>query len=503
MPLNSPDTSQLARSRLRNFASDSFIVGICKVLEKLRGIVALVFIVKLMGTLEFGVWSQIIAFTGFAAALSEMSLHQALVRHIGAERNENNRASMYMTILLLSLFIGMVATALICFFSNGISNLILCDSAYARYFFAGAFLVPLEAVIQINLNLYRGVNRIKHYSFQSLALSLLEVVAICLYLSFSRSLLGLIWILVAIRSAFSSFQIIHIISFLGFSKPSKIFAKTAVKYCIPLLPSQLSVWIMDRADRFFIGAMLGPMSLGIYSACYNICSLLNLLIVPFSITLLPYVAAGWNQSRELVTQYINFSLKVFLRLALPATLMLTLFSYNIMRIVSNTNIAENSRTIIALVSSGIVIWGVGVIRGMMLHGAKKTIHIGSIRLTTAILNVLLNLWLIPLMGLAGAALATLVSYSVATLLLWLFTKAYFARHIGTAYVLKVVLASVGMGLPLLLLTRPTSSILFLGASALVCVFIYFILLWILGLFDAQEKRLIKKWSSQTLPISFS
>jgi len=390
----------------------------------------------------------------------------------------------------LALLLGGITTIIICFSSQQVSKWFLRDAIYSDYFFAGAFLIPFQIALQINLNLFRGLGRIKFFAFQSLALSIIETFAICLYITFNPFLLGLIWLLVAIRGLFAFFQFCYIGVTLGFAKPRYNLIKSAIKYSLPLLPSGMSVWITDRVDRLFIGAMIGPVGLGIYSACYTFANTIMLLVTPFQTTLLPYVSAAWDSSRELVTQYLNLSIKIFIRLAMPAILFLTFTSVDFLNLLGNQEIARHSRILVLFISAGLALWGTGIFFGIVLHGAKKTYHIGAIRLVTAILNILLNATLIPLLQLQGAALATLLSYGVAAFLLWFFANKHLAIDISSLYVLKVAIAIGCMGLSFFIL--PNDSIFFLALKLLTGGVIYLLLLFALNLIDTSEKNYLRR-----------
>jgi len=75
----------------------------------------------------------------------------------------------------------------------------------------------------------------------------------------------------------------------------------------------------------------------------------------------------------------------------------------------------------------IYIWaGVGIFLGtainqyLMSEDMLKAIFI--LNLSTMIINIILNLYLIPLIGLNGAAIATLISYSITPIIILVFNK---------------------------------------------------------------------------------
>lgn len=444
------------------FARDTVIAAVGTMVEKLRGIVSLFVIVRLMGTASFGVWAQAMAFMTFVAGSSELCLHQALVRFGSEVKDSESRSRYYFTTMCVVLVIGLAACAVVLHLSDAISQFLLNNNSYGLVFRAAAVWIPCQMVFMINLHMLRAEGRILSYTLQSATLSTLDIVLIVFVLAFNQNLLHLILSLAGLRLLISVCQIVLLRSRLAALTIDLDFLKRALTYSIPLIPGQLSTWIMDRIDRFFIGAMLGPTALGIYSGCYNVASAVRLLIAPFGVTLLPYISRYWNENKSLACQYAQISTKVFALASIPATLVLGVFSEPIMSVLANEEMGQSSRVILFLVASGITCWGMGVIRGPILHGAEKTHVLGIVRVFSALLNVVLNLVLIPKYQLVGAAIATLAAYATASLLIWLLS----AQHIDVtpkpSFFIRIILLNSVFALVLLALRRfPTGPAVFL------------------------------------------
>jgi peptidoglycan biosynthesis protein MviN/MurJ (putative lipid II flippase) len=73
-----------------------------------------------------------------------------------------------------------------------------------------------------------------------------------------------------------------------------------------------------------------------------------------------------------------------------------------------------------------------------LHISKKTLHISLIACVSVLVNILLNLYLIPIFDIKGAALSTLVAMLTNTLLVVYFSKKYFSLHLQTKDLLVFV-----------------------------------------------------------------
>jgi len=83
-----------------------------------------------------------------------------------------------------------------------------------------------------------------------------------------------------------------------------------------------------------------------------------------------------------------------------------------------------------------------VAAGLFIH--RKTKQIMSVVLSAAILNVALNIILVPRIGILGAAIATLVSYALASCALAVTSRRFLPVRLPWATMARAALAALGM-----------------------------------------------------------
>ncbi|MGB3478338.1 MAG: oligosaccharide flippase family protein [bacterium] len=481
----------IRREPIRKFIYDNIIVAFAKILLRLRGLVVLPLIVKLMGTTYYGLWIQIILFAGLLTTLAEFNLHQSLVRFIPEEKEHSGIATMYFSQLSVILVTSIALILVVLFLSNTISNLILKNAAWAHYIVLGAFIIPFECINIINLHYYRGSGRIKFYSIANVIVPFTEVLGLIFVLLLTRSFTYVLLFTIGIRAFYALIFTIHIVSLTGLEKPNWITTKRMLSYSAPLFLSAISLWSLDKMDRFFIGGYLGANDVGIYSACYSLSGVVLLSLAPFQITLLPKISELWGNNKETAQRYLHYSLKVFLILSFLSIAALVALSKPILLLLSNAEIAADSTFLTLLIGGGLILWGVSVMQIMILHGEKKTGTIGIIRFISAILNIVLNLLLIPNFGIEGAAIATLISYTFAFVLYGISGSKIMQIPVDYMKLLVVIGTSSLIGLFLYLLAGAITDFWVIIPLTLLCSIFYFIILKLLNVIDKKDIALLK------------
>lgn len=479
---------------MREFVADNLIVAVAMLIGKLRGLVTLPLVVGTIGTAGYGRWSQLLAFVNFLAVIISWSLHLPLIRFIAADRKAAPR--IYSTVLLLEMGLTAACGLLLLPFSNVASGALLGDAGMGKHLAVCLALVFFNNVRMINMNVYRAYDRFLARAVVELAASAIDLGLIMVALIFTRDLLMALIAMTAWAAVAAVFTTWHAGRLTGIGRPAKDIAKRALAYSAPLLPAALSLWMMDRSDRFFVGHYLGATEVGIYSASYALGSLVIQAQVPFQMTLFPKVAALWDSDRAGAKRYIELSNKFFLTLAIPFTAAGAVIGPALLDRIGNAEIAAKSAVLMVLVAAGVTLYGVSIMQVQVLHGARRTGVQGMVSIVTAILNVGLNVVLLPRVGTVGAAIATLVSYAVTCVALASVARRYLAISYFPLYLVKCGVASAVMLAPMWALARRGTAGL-VGALA-AGVVTYFVALVALRAFDAEEIGLAKKaWAKIT------
>lgn len=178
-----------------------------------------------------------------------------------------------------------------------------------------------------------------------------------------------------------------------------------LSFCGPLVPSSLGIFVLTYADRISITSIMTLADLGVFGIGYRIASVVSVIMVGFQGAITPLIYARYkddNTPSELARLFRSF---VFGALIIASGL--SIFSREILMILTMPQYYSAGRVIPFLVVATFLSSMYVFMPGLAI--AKKTKVMALINFLGALLNILLNLFLIPLYGIAGAALSTLIS----------------------------------------------------------------------------------------------
>lgn len=199
--------------------------------------------------------------------------------------------------------------------------------------------------------------------------------------------------------------------------------KQMLSYGMGLLPGQVSAWVLTLIDRYFLKAMTGLSTVGIYSMAYKIGMLIYpVFIAPFSDAFTPfkykvYKEQGGKDRMIKVFNYYNF-------IGWLCILGVSLFSSAAISILSTPLYWEGFK-VVPLIAFSYYLWGMGQFYGLGLHIANKMLLNSLISTVAAVTNVIANFILIPRYGMYGAAVSTIISYVIANIMFFHAGKKYY------------------------------------------------------------------------------
>ncbi len=216
--------------------------------------------------------------------------------------------------------------------------------------------------------------------------------------------------------------------------------KAAVFFGLPLVPHFAAHWILSASDRLILERFVPLAEVGVYTAGYIIgwsVSVIKLAItnamIPLYGTLNVKVSSEQEHLAELTTYYVA--------VLAVAALAVTAFRHEILSVVGSGGYDSAGAVVpwVALGAFCLALYNPSVQVLNLVAGRSKVIGVGTI--AAAGLNILLNLLLIPMVGIVGAAISTAVSYLLLAALM--FVAAQRAVRLPYEYGrLGVVLASV-------------------------------------------------------------
>ncbi len=229
------------------------------------------------------------------------------------------------------------------------------------------------------------------------------------------------------------------------------------RFGLPLVPTALFLWTTNFSDRLFLVKLADTTEVGLYSVGVRIASAMVLLLTAFRLAW-PAFAYSIEDEREARHTYAYVLTYLVLVTTWVAT-GLTLLSPWIVEWLAAPTFADSSQVVGPLVFASVAFGGYIVV-AIGVGRARRTQFNWVVTGAAAVVNIALNLILIPPYGMMGAAVATIAAYTTMFVgMSWWSQRIYHVpyqwRRVLTAGLAGVALAVagklVGGGLPVAVL----------------------------------------------------
>jgi O-antigen/teichoic acid export membrane protein len=263
--------------------------------------------------------------------------------------------------------------------------------------------------------------------------------------------------------------------------------RTFATFGLPMAVVGISATCIAISDRYVIAAVLGVDDAGMYSAPYDLTfRSLNMAMLGCYLTLSPMVFRSFDRGDEVTArQHLVSQARLQLALGLPLAFMLGLGAPLVSRIAFGEDFRETAERLIPWFAAAAFLQGLQAFYLAYLFTLhRRTMWNAAICLVTALVNLALNLLLVPIIGVLGAAVGTLFSYAFVITASVLVARRWMKLPWPTGDVVKVVAACTAAA-PLALaarsIERPLLPLLVTGLALLVA-------LTLITLFDTAGMR---------------
>lgn len=389
-----------------------------KVVRLVVGFFITIYIIRYLGPAEFGLLSYAISFVGLFAAIATLGLDNITVREL--VKVPENQNEILGSAFFLRLFGALISLLLIV-----IITLIISESEYTTTLI---FIIAFSTIFQ-------SFNVIDFY-FQSKVLSKFSVYVRLSAFTITTTLNLLLILFHYSLIYFAVVTSIESVSFaVGFNIVYKFnkqiilkwqFVKERAKQLLqdswPLILSGLVISIYMRIDQVIIKNMLNNEEVGFYAVAVKLSEAWYFVPMAISTSLFPAVINAKKVSEILYQNRLQKLYDILAWIAIGISIPVTFFAKDIIKILYGPEYLPSAAVMTIYIWAGVAVF-LGVASGQYLINENLTKIAFFRTFIGMIINVILNLALIPVMGITGSALATLISYSMATFSIGFYKKA--------------------------------------------------------------------------------
>jgi O-antigen/teichoic acid export membrane protein len=271
-------------------------------------------------------------------------------------------------------------------------------------------------------------------------------------------------------------------------------AKQGFWFGFPLILMSVMTWVIMTSDRYILNYMGSVELVGLYAVPYALFSLIfNLGNAPNNV-LLPYFSESRITDRKKYSFYVSAALKYGLLVLVPGTVGAYILGAELISLLSGNAFMASVPLVATLMAFPLfaLLGAIGT-NVLMIHG--KTKSIGLIYSFGALLNISFNIILIPLYGMHGAAVATVISYFVIAILVFYPASGLVRFDYRYVKIPHILLSAAIMGISIVFI-HPASAVSKLMTIAL-GVAVFGASAYATGVFNIKEKTLFR--SIMSLP----
>lgn len=420
----------------------------------LAGLISFPILTRMLSVSDYGLLSLVITTIYFIAAFGKSGLQFSILRYYSDAESDKGKwdiSTYYSTIIIGMLGIGFITMLLWALFVYVIPETFWGEPKLRHLLLLTSILVLAE----VSVSMLSGFLQARQ---QSGWLSIFRVVerygillATVLTLYFvSRSLDGVFIARMIAQISAISILAYYVMRQVQMSRKSfsPVLMKDMLLYGVPLLGNELVYIILSLGDRYIINWLIGAEYLGIYAAAYNLCEYVKLMMVDsvFQAIRPMYFKLWAEEGADATRAFVEKTLYFYLMLCFPIIAGVAVIGPDLLTLITSGKYSEGA-SVIPYVIGGLMIYGAHSMLGAGIF-INKSSAMMWITLSAAILNMLLNVLLIPRFGIEGAAQATLVSYVFMTTIEAIYARRYLVVSFPFMAALKFIVLSLIMYLAL-------------------------------------------------------
>jgi O-antigen/teichoic acid export membrane protein len=439
------------------------------------------YIARYLGPADFGVYSFAFAFIYFFSFIPDLGIHQIIVREAAKDQKIMDQLIGNATIVKLALsilsFFLCCAVISITDYPPSTKNAVYTAALGLLAVSLGAFGIVYEVKLRMDYSLF--------FSITGRLFFLISV----LYLIKHNANLYL-FIIVSVAADFVHNILMTIFS-KRFVKPKyKIeysLIMKMIKEALPIAISTVFVMIYFRIDTVMLSFLTNDIDVGFYSAAYRLTEALTFIPSVLIVSIYPIMSKYFDEKNKAFDYVYTMSFKLLFAAGLLIATIITFLSQKIVLLMYGQ---EYNGSVVAL---QVLIWATAI---MFVNQLLSSTYIASgnqkimvkISAIAALLNVGLNLILIPSYSYTGASIATLVTEFT----LMVYGTYWIGKNIVNKNLYKEIITPV-IGICIISVFIITlKNYTDLAFLSIVAILIFTAILYITGWVDSDDRKLLEK-----------
>ncbi len=395
-------------------AKNSIIYSFGNITTKIIGIILLPIYTnsEYLKEADYGILANVEIITQLLIAILGISLYQSLVRWYWDKHFIERQKKIVYTILTSVIAFSIISFILFQSFIESIA-LFLLDSEDYKYLLQLVFISAfLQTLLIIPFTLLKLQSKPTAYSISNIFKFLL-VLSLTLYFVIfkKRNVIGIFEAQCIGNFVLLILMLPYLWKNIEFKFEFKEL-KELVKYSYPLILASISGVLLSFFDRFGLTKMKGLEYAAIYGFGFKIANTIKIVVISsIQMSITPIIFKKMNDPDA--KEFYKNTFFIISLFVLFTILLISIFSYELINIfATNKAFYLKSIYVISIISFSFLFGSMKDVVIIGLHIKKKTKIIGSILVVVALINFVLNYLFIPLWGIYGASISTLLAQMI-------------------------------------------------------------------------------------------
>ena len=430
---------------LRTLGRQTLVYGLSSAAPQIVGLLTLPVIARVLTTSEYGVLEIAIVSVGLVGILADLGLSSASQRSFFdyKDAQASERRNVLTTTFVTTMTAACIVAGLVLAARAPIADLLFGTSTEAAVV---AWMAVLLVATQLGV-FVREVLRLHFWASAYLVSSVLaavlggvvSVAGVTLLDGGPEAMLAGAVLGAASGAAFGMVRARG--RYVGrFSRPE---LRRMLSYGIPLVPTALSVWALTFVDRLLLEHLGSLSEVGQYAMANRLASVLLLAVTAFAIAFSPFALDLRTRDPERERAARARVLTVLITVLALIGTVLSVFARELLAVLAPA--FEDAANTVGLLCLGTLLYGVASVVMLEISIARRT-HIFAVYSTIgAVVNIALNVVLIPPLGTVGAGVATVAAFLVLATGYWWQAQKLTRTPYETTTVIELILAATAVG----------------------------------------------------------
>ncbi len=424
-------------SVFKKLFKQTFIYGLATVLPRVLAVILVPLYVKVLLPEEYGVYSTVMAFLILGNVLLSYGMETAFFRFVTKDASQQKIVqSTTLTSITFSTIIFLGITLL---FRNYIAEVSEFKPEYVTY---GLLILALDALVVLPFVWFRAnekpmkyatikifnvvINLVFNIFFLLMLPKLAESSSDWKSLWFPENKVAYVFIANLIASAVTLLVLLPLYVKIGFGF-SKTIWKQMMKYAIPVLIAGIAFSINEAFDKILLKYLLpeniAEVQVGLYSACYKLGMFMTLFVMAFRLGIEPFFFnhSGHENAKNTYATITKYFTLFGCLILLVVVVYIDIFK----RILIPNSQYWEALKIVPLILLANLFLGIYHNLSVWYKVTDRTKYGAYISVFAAIVTLVLNYVLIPIIGYMGSAVATLAAYGSMMVLSYLYGRKYY------------------------------------------------------------------------------